>query len=285
MSKYNTGASIPIGSLSKEELDQAMKEWSHYDLHMERLLRKCMEKGIVTDGCHPEVDPYIDFILGKNIEEEKKLVNSIINIKNTQLHIMPDGGNPFAGPDWDKAIVGIGAYIDNKKDVDDYLDTLTASLDIESPSNSFCFHLLDLAEFLRNKESRLMIRGCHDENDEYSFVIETTALTDNMCKYYKDFLSKSGLTEFEEIPNHRLRFGIKSPDKEFINEKAEELTNYIKSNLNIPDFTNEEELSFNMRARRKRREFGESLEGMKKFKEWLEEEHERIFSSFQKKGK
>jgi len=283
MSKYNYGASIPIGSLSEEELNQAMKEWSHYDLHMEQLLRKCMEKGIVTNGCHPEVDPYIDFILGKNIEAEKKLVSGILDIKNTQLLILPDGGNPFAGPDWDKAIALVGAKIDNKEEVDNFLDTLTNSFDKEVPNNNFYFKGMELADYLRNKESRFNIRILHGEDNEYVFNIETTALTEKMYSYYRDFLNKSGLSEDKEMPNHRLCFVIKSTDKNVMYKKVEELTNYIKMNFNAPNFDDEEELNFNMIARKKRREFGETIEGLKKFKEWLEDEHEKMMSSFQRK--
>lgn len=59
MSKYNNIKSIPIDSLSKEELKTAIHEWAEGDDAMERLLWAFYNKGIKTNGCHAGTRPYI----------------------------------------------------------------------------------------------------------------------------------------------------------------------------------------------------------------------------------
>lgn len=283
MSKYNYGASIPIESVPNQEFDQAIKEWSHYKPNMEKLIRTCLKKGIITNGCHPEVDPYLDFLLGNNIEEEKKLVSGIINVKNSQLLIMPDGINPFSGNNWDKAVVLVGAFLKEEDEVNNFIDTLTDSLNKEEVNNNFYFKALELGEYLRNKESRFDIRVLHNENDEYVFCLETVALTDKYCEYYKEFLNKTELTEKEEMPRHRQNYEFRSTDLNYMYQKVDKLTNYIKENFVVPKFENEEELDYNLIVRDKRREFGDTIEGKEAFSQWLQNEYDLFVGNLNKK--
>ena len=56
-SKYNHKESIPLDSIPKKELDQAIKEWSQGSKSMEKLIRKSIANGIETNGCHPWAGP------------------------------------------------------------------------------------------------------------------------------------------------------------------------------------------------------------------------------------
>lgn len=98
MSKYNRMASIPISSLSEQELPIAIKEWAEDNVYMESLLWACYNNGVETDGCHADAFPYIGFHLDSKKEGVLKLLNASQNIKGTSFLVMPDGGNPLSGP-------------------------------------------------------------------------------------------------------------------------------------------------------------------------------------------
>ena len=105
MSKYNRMASIPISSLSEQELPIAIREWAEGNVHMENLLWACYKNGIETNSCHADESPYIGFYLDSKKEEVLKLLNVAQSIKGASFLVMPDGGNPFSGPDWNRPVL------------------------------------------------------------------------------------------------------------------------------------------------------------------------------------
>lgn len=286
MNKYNYGGSIPVESVPKDELDQAIKEWSHFNPHMERLIRTCMAKGVKTEGCHPLEWTYLEFILGCNIEEESKLLSTIFKFKDSQIYIRPDGNNPFSGGNWDKEKVSISAGFDTQEEADAYMDELTDSLDKDIPVNSFCKKLIELALYLRNKETRFNIRIIHfGEDNKFYFHIETGALTDELYDYYTNFLDNSGLEKGEEYPHHRLDYVYSSLDSKDIAKKIDEFLNYFKNNFVEQNVSLEDEPDFILYARKKRREFGDTEEGKKQFDLWLKEERRKMIEEWEKADK
>ena len=68
--EWNTGAGIPISSLSQDELKEAIHEWAEGSKELEDILWACYKNDVVTIGSH--VDPseigrfYIQFIIDES---------------------------------------------------------------------------------------------------------------------------------------------------------------------------------------------------------------------------
>ena len=99
MSKYNNIKSIPIDSLSDEELKIAMKEWAEGDDSMEALLWAFYNKGITTSGCHAGAGSYVSMDYDVDKKGEFSLImNTVLSFPGSQILIRPDGGNPHHAP-------------------------------------------------------------------------------------------------------------------------------------------------------------------------------------------
>lgn len=155
MSKYNRMASIPISSLSEQELPIAIKEWAEDNVYMESLLWACYNNGIETDGCHAHTFPYIAFLLDSKKEGILKLLNIAKNIKGTSFLVMPDGGNPLSGPNWNRPTLTLCFETQEKGEIDSILEKLTLALisnQEELNTDNLFAQLLELAHFLPTKK-------------------------------------------------------------------------------------------------------------------------------------
>ena len=266
MSKYNHIKSIPIDSIPKEEIMQAIKEWAEGDDAMETLLLSCYNKGIKTAGCHAGARPYISFVYQDNLERLIPIFEATQKEKGSQIIIMTDGGNPFSGPEWYLPTIGVGLDTEYKEEADIYFDKLTDSLEKENSNKDH--YLLRLLEFLVDKESALTMRFRHTMDDKFSFFFESSGISEERYNYYKEIFSKAGLIveeKTENLPPDYHGWMIESDNLDDILSKLDYAADYIISNysLDIPK-SEDEILNFKSRALFKRRTLSE-----KEFNDWI----------------
>ena len=71
--KWNTGASIPVTSLTLEELKEAIHEWAEGCDELEELLWACYHNGLETSESHvAEHNNYFSFYISEKSEEQAK---------------------------------------------------------------------------------------------------------------------------------------------------------------------------------------------------------------------
>lgn len=284
MSKYNRMASIPISSLSERELPIAIREWAEGNAYMERLLWTCYNKGIETDGCHADAFPYIAFLLDSKNEGILKLLNTAQNIKGTSFLVMPDGGNPLSGPNWNRPILTLCFETQEKGKINFILEKLTLALisnQEELDTDNLFAQLLELAHFFANKESGLDFCALHNQDDSYSFIARAEKLN---FEYYNSLLQNAGLKLVETPENWWCNeWSMESNDVQALSQKIKTCIASIMQNYSLEKPTEIlEEMSFYAMARIKKREFGDSLEGQQKFKRWAQEEWNKRTNNLKK---
>lgn len=275
MSKYNRMASIPIRGVPEQELPIAIREWAEGNSYMENLLWACYNNGIETDGCHADEFPYIGFYLDSKKEEVLKLLNTSQNIKGASFFVMPDGGNPLSGPDWNRPELSLWFEAQEKREIDSILEKLTLALTSNkekvNTDNDLFSQLLDLAHFFANKESGLDFFAFHNQDDSYSFIMRAEKPN---FEYYNSLLQNAGL-QLVETPEDWWcnEWSMESNDAQALAQKVKTCIASIIQNYSLERPTEiSEEMSFNTMARIKKREFGDSLEGQQKFAKWAREE-------------
>ena len=265
MSKYNNMISIAIDSIPKEEISRAIKEWAEGDNSMERLLWTCYDKGIKTNGCHAGARPYISFAYQDNLERIIPLFEVTQEQSDSQILIQIDGGNPFSGTEWYIPSILFGINSEYKGETDEYLDKLNESLNIEDENKSNS--LLNLLEFLLDKESALLLRFVHDKDNRYHFMIESHRISDNRYRYYNELFKGTELVEenLKDGPSDKHFWTVGAADLDDILLKIESISKYIINNYSYDVPQNEEDaVSLLSLAKFKRRTLSEE-----EFDNWL----------------
>lgn len=277
MSKYNNIKSIPIESLSPEELAQAIKEWAEDDETMEKLLWTCYKNGVKTSGCHAGKRPY----LGIQYEEKSKekiiqLIGTVLSVKGSQAVFFPDGGNPFSGPNWYKPNIALGFDVEYKEEADQLFDMMSNGLQTNEENNTNYSNIIKLFNFLIGKYSGITLRMIHNQNDEYTFKIERSIHDDEIeiFKELNNLLSSSGLTLIEDETPFK-RWIIKSNDEKELVSNLITILNNIISNYSLKKPESMEESSrLNIKAHIKRDECIKQGK-MNEFDLWLMEEERK----------
>lgn len=243
MSKYNNIKSIPIESIPKEEIAQAISEWAEGDESLERLLWVRYKKEIKTNGCHAGTGPYIDFKDQDNLEKLIPILESAQNKVGVQILIMIDGGNPFSGPEWYKPSIGIRLDTEYKKEADAFFDDLTNSLENKSINKSH--PMLRLLEYFKDKESALLLRFLHRQEDKYTFFIESRGIPKERYEYYNQLFRTVGFLEVvdysDEIQDHH-SWVIESDILDNLISKLNIATDYIINNYSLEVSQKEDEV-------------------------------------------
>ena len=271
MSKYNHMKSIPVDSIPKEDISQAIKEWAEGDEALEKFLWACYEKGIKTSGCHVGAGPYIQFEYQEGLDN---LLDVTQKTMGSHIHVSVEGGNPVSGPDWDKPDIMFSLDTKYQDEADAYFNELTNSLkdDISEKKENSLFKLLD---FFIDKESALSFRFTHINDNQYEFDIYSSTIPDSRYDYYDNIFTKAGLAEDSTIfieGDKRHRWKIESNNIEDIQRKMENATEYIINNYTLPAPTSEDEIySFNSHARLMKKNLSKE-----EFEKWLEETDEKI---------
>lgn len=283
MSKYNNMKSIPIESLSDEELKEAIKEWAEGDEAMERLLWSCFNNGIKTSGCHAGSRPY----LGIEYEKESKekiiqVIKTVMDEKESQVLLEPDGGNPFSGPSWYKPDITIGSRTKYQDIADPFFDKVSDTINSNDSNNNYT-SIVNLFDFLINKYSGITIRLNHTENDEYLFSIEKSKneKNTNIFNYLNELFSNAGLLLIEKDTPYNY-WTLKSNNKEEFISKLEQISNHITNNYSLePPKSIEETEDFKIKAHIKREEYIKAgKEAM--FEIWLMGERRKLEEKMEK---
>ena len=281
MNKYNRSISIPIESLSNEELKIAIKEWAEGDNSMETLLWTMYNLGIQTNGSHAGSHPYMSIIYDKNkIDLIKKIMNITLIAKDTQVLISTDGGNPFSGDNWYKPNILIGSNNDYKNVADMQFDMLKKGLnnEIEIDYKVDTTSILNFLDFLINKYSRFLLRIEHKIDDEYYFSIERSVKEESdEFIYLNKFFSKIGF-ELKIPPEGDYKYWtIHEKKSDLFTERIKKVVEYIVNNysLNSPS-SFEEANDLLTKAHFKRNESLKQTGSLDEFQKWLVNEKRKI---------
>lgn len=276
MSKYNHIKSIPIESIPKEEIAQAIHEWAEGYSFLEEFLWACYERGIKTDGCHAGTRSYVGFSYeGDKDNELALLMNAAISEDNSQVLISPNGGNPISGPDWYKTNIAVGSETEYEEDGKAFFDSLTKQLKDNKSNTSIDFSpLLKLTKFFSDRVAGLSIRIKH--NNEYSFSIEGFFPDKERVDELNTLFQGCGLTLHTLPEGERKFWTCTCPDIEDLSNKIREVADYIISNYRLETPTEvSENNSFNINAnivRNKAIQDGRP----EQFETWLMTEEERL---------
>ena len=269
-SKWNCGKAIPISALSKDELSEAIHEWSEGNPLLEELLWLCHKKGVETMGCESGEHhfAYIDIALRSDRESLCKVLNEAINGKNCSL-MFSFCGNPRSGPLWYEPHMGI--FPNKRADVKNVYSNLCTALKKpwgKKPSE-LSKQLLNIADFLKDKETGLTMRLY--EGDVYMFALESYGNSRNW-DYFTKIFETAGLRTLEnKKPNLPLKaWGIKTKNVFDLADALKALYEHISVNWNLelPDkFT--PDMDFNSMALIMRRKYGTDLIGLQMLDDWV----------------
>ena len=283
MTKYNNIKSISINSLSKNEINDAIKEWAENDNSMEKLLWSCYNNGVETTGCHAGNYSYLSLRVNNSKNEVIKLLDTFQKIKDTKIIVYPDGGNPFSGEDWYKPELTFCFNKLYKDETDKIFDLLAHALNNREQvivEENFFSQILKLYDFFAYKESGLTFDVYYTKDDFYKFAIKLWSKK-NQLNYFNNLFSKCDLTLEPNTKNKPFEtWYIKSKNLEEIISKTKNCINYIINNysMKLPNSINEL-TSFPEIALLKKREFGNSIEGKEQFRQWLANEREKFKNS------
>lgn len=293
MSKYNSGASIPISSLSDEELRIAIHEWAEGNNSLESLLWRCYKNGIETQGCHSGLNSYLQIGLKSPKDKLIKILGAIHQLNDSDIFILPNGGNPFSGPDWYKPSICIGSSSPTKKESNRFFDVLSNTIDEndikQANEDSLILELLNYLYFFNGKGLDENLRLVHNANEkkQYTFSIEGFYDINNFNRL-NPIYQKNG---FKMILSDKIEdltfFTLSSNDPQELAEKMRKGREYLQERYWVEYPSPENATSTNLQVRLMRMRFGDTQEGRQKFEEWFENErriHEKIKERYRREA-
>ena len=280
MRKYNNRKAIPVESLKKEELKEAVHEWAEGSEGLEKLIWSCINLEMETSGSNYKTrGSYLEMWTDKYTEEKKELLYRLLytNIKypDSDLALAPDGGNPYSGPNWSRPYITFGFNTNSLEESNERFEELDASLSskdsIPEAYRLLFDELMQIQEFLTGKESRLNVSFAHTQNDVYELNMEIRKRDENKNRK-EEIINKTGI-KFEKQETD-------APYDSYVlrgKRVADLLENIIKLRETIStewDIELRNEISptdsFFDRVLIKKRQFGDSEEGRKKLNLWLQ---------------
>lgn len=283
MSKYNNYKSIPVDSLSKEELSEAIHEWAEGSKALERLLLLCYHNNIKTVGSHIiDGNSYLQFNYNEEREKLERIFNTVIRQKNSDLFFNPGPGNPFSGPEWDLPTLSIGYYPLSEEEINRNYDVVSYNLlNEEKFKDNFVKQLFNFAEHCNNKNSNISFRLRNIDNN-YIFTIESSPILDEEFDRLNDAFTSSGLEEVELsrefVEDNRHHWKIEDSNLNLLIEKVNKsISEIIKKDVVKAPTSEEEVLDFNRRAKFKKDNMRNTPIGEMEFDKWLMSERERLY--------
>ena len=275
--KWNRGNSIPIDSLTFDELEEAIHEWAEGSEILEELLWLCYEKSVYTTGCDAGDHhfAYIDFDITKgNTKNLQKLINAALKMRRCSILVKFEG-NPRSGPDW--CVPTLGLFPLKKGDVKSFFKLLCKSLKRKrgAEPREISKQFLNIVNFLEDKETGLSVRL--ERNGGYRFILDSFMNSRNW-DYFTEIFESAGL----EVMHHSdpkapvLAWGITVEKEHEMVAVLSRVYEVMKNNwtLEIPDKLTPD-MDFNCMAIFMRRQFGTDEEGIAKLKEWVDTNWEK----------
>lgn len=282
MIKYNNMKSIPISSIPKNEMKQAISEWAEGSKNMKKLLWNCLKNNVETNGCHAEKRPYLEIIVNDSHDKVKKMLREVEGINGAEVVIFPDGGNPLSGPNWNVPNLLFSFDTTDEKFGEEIFGRMSKSLkskDKKNENKEGAFEqILAFHDFFKDKESGCSFR-IKNNDEKYVFSIESYKGERNL-EYFNSLFVKAGLNQIEKEPIDSPLdvWSISSSTPEEFKEKIKKCNETITKEWSLEYPTEiSEDMSFNMIAHIKKREFGNSPKGNQQFEEWFQAENEKIY--------
>lgn len=269
-SRWNTGASIPISSLTSEELKEAIHEWAEGCEELEHLLWTCYNNGLETSESHvAKHNNYFSFYISENsVEQAKRLLSATEAFGFGEIFVM-FGGNPTSGANWHKTSFTVECL--RPENVGEYFVNLANAVeDSEYAKTRRCFEFVaDFARFFEDKMLGLDIRAKVRNYSEYELYIESYRNQRNW-EYLDEFFGSLGMIcgTSEELP--LATWYIKASSHAEFYEAMKVLAEGIRQKwtLEIPTELTED-MPFNLQALIMQKKFGTSPEGVKRMNEWI----------------
>lgn len=269
--KWNRGNSIPIDSLTFEELEEAIHEWAEGSEILEELLWLCYEKSVYTTGscAGGHHFAYIDFDFTKgNAENLQKLINAAFKMRRCHLYCMFTS-NPRSGPGWYIPKLSLAPLW--KDDVKHFFKLLCSALKRKcgAKPREISVQFFNVVNFLKDKETGLSVRLVKNRN--YQFTIESYRNWRNW-DYFTELFEEAGLEVIHpKEPNvPSLEWGINVNKEHEMATILGRVYEVMKDNwtLELPDKLTPD-MEFKNMAVFMRRQFGTDEAGIAKLKEWV----------------
>ncbi len=276
-SRWNRMVSIPVKSLTQEELKEAIHEWAEGCDELEKLLWTCYEKGLETAGSHVgKHNNYLDFYVASNSKSQLKKVLFVAEAYGFSESFMMFGGNPISGPEWYRTHVDVSCLI--PENVAEFYANITQALENENTEiPARCFGMMiDFAEFFEGKMAMLNFRMKVRNHSEYEFFIETFANQQNWA-YFDELFSSCGMIQKTRDDAPFICWYLKSSSKEDFYDTLQNLLDKIRENWNFNTPTEvTDDMNFDLKALIMQKKFGTTPEGVKKMNAWINSNHPRL---------
>ena len=269
-SKWNSGASVPIHSLTSEELKDAIHEWSEGSEELERLLWTCYRRGLETGGCHiGKYNNYLEFYISPESSEYLKRTLSVAESYGFAETFMMFGGNPLSGPNWYRTSISVDCLI--PENVGGFYERINDALEGEnSKVSARCFALmLEIAEFFEDKLADLNFRMKVRNHSEYEFFIEKYKGRHNW-DYLDELFSSFGMLQKKAEDAPFVFWYLMSFSEEDFYNTLVIILNGIREkwSLEAPsEIVDPRDFNFNALLMQKK--FGNTPEGVKKMNDWI----------------
>ena len=271
-SRWNRMVSIPVNSLTHEELKEAIHEWAEGHEELEELLWTCYQEGIETAGSHVgEHGNYFQFYADSNSTKQlNRIFSATESYGFAETHMM-FGANPFSGPNWYRTHVDIECLLPEKVG-EFYYQTALALKDEKQELSARCFPLmLEFAEFFEDKLAGLAFRMKVHNYCEYEFFIEKHGGQHDWSAFDELFGS------FGMIQKKRERDDVRF-DCWYINGFSEDdfyvtiktILDGVRNKWNFEtptEIVDEKDTFFNALLMQKK--FGTTPEGVQKMNDWI----------------
>ena len=277
-SRWNRMVSIPVKSLTPEELKEAIHEWAEGCDELERLLWACHDNGLETGGCHvDERSNYIQFAVATESAEQLKKCLSAAEVYGYATLQMMIGGNPYSGPNWHRTKLGVTCTRPN--DVDSFFCNLTNALENGkySETKSGFTLISDIAEFFEEKLAALEFFMSVQNHSEYEFRIILRSNERNW-KYFNELFGSFGMVqEVEKKEKYSMiSWYVNASSKEEFYDVLFDILEGIKRKWNLETPTEiMPDMGFPHKALLMQKKFGITPEGVKKMNDWINENYPR----------
>lgn len=272
-SRWNHMQSIPMPEISENEISEAIHEFSEGCDSLEKLLLDCKANGVETSGCHFGHGSYLDIRPDSGQKKIAQMLAKTLKIPKTQILITPNAGNPFSGQDWYRATIGFQSQTNIAERDIYFFQELSKALKLEYSCSPILLEtaktLLELCNFLKDKESELNIRITHHYGESFAITLETWKTKLNVT-YYKKLFNKVGLKPYTK-ENWPIVLWETYPitDEELYN-KLSLFTQQLISKFSLPLPTEiTEDMRFAAKAMVMRRKFGTEPTGIAKMNDWI----------------
>ncbi len=267
-SKWNRMVTIPVYRLSQAELEEAIHDWAEGSEDLEELLWLCYKSHVETSSCC--ANWYIDFrIDSSNREYLKRMLALAEDVEESQVHILPHAANFYCGPDWWREDIGI-----NTPGYGEILFQALKGAFTEEDVPKGCYpRILDLYDFLKDKEADLSIRLKRNKRGQYRLAFEAKKSNPNIGFFVK-LLHFTDLSRYcHGYERERYYECVCHADTyEEMNEKIDKILKVFQEKWDlVPPTEFTDNMTLLEKAVMMRKKFGGTPEGVQKLNQWINE--------------